>query len=191
MAHDWTRYTRTIAPTDRVISLDSARKQCRIDFEDDDDILLECIDAATAYVEGPNGIGMALLPQTWRLSADALTKNFLIPLCPVIEIESITVGGTAIDASLISVDTDSKPARVSLDVVPRFVGNGQVKIVFRAGYENEADIPADIKGAIRMIVGLLYENREAGMAGGTTMEVTEIPFTVQHILDRYRAFLHA
>jgi uncharacterized phiE125 gp8 family phage protein len=52
-----------------------------------------------------------------------------------------------------------------------------VVISYDAGYGNAEDVPADIKQAIMMLAGYLYENREG---------LGEIPQSVKDILNPYK-----
>ncbi|GAB1581732.1 head-tail connector protein [Phyllobacterium phragmitis] len=50
---------------------------------------------------------------------------------------------------------------------------------------NMAEVPADLKEAILLLVGHLYENREASIVGLTA---EEIPFGIWSIIDQHRAW---
>lgn len=182
---DWLRVTRVTQPTDTIVSLVEARDHLRVTHDQDDAYIETLIATATAFIEGPTGAGIAVLPAQWRLSMDGLPRCFNIDLCPVQTVDAITVDGVEVDESAYSVDPDSVPVRIVGEYAPTaYVGNGKVKVTFTAGY---SDVPADLKHCALLIIGHLYENREAAVAGGTSMEVTEVPFAVNAILSRYRA----
>jgi len=46
-------------------------------------------------------------------------------------------------------------------------------------------VPADLKEAVRMLVGHLYENREAALVG---IAAEEVPFGVWDIVNQHRAW---
>ncbi|SEB43412.1 uncharacterized phage protein (possible DNA packaging) [Nitratireductor aquibiodomus] len=48
-----------------------------------------------------------------------------------------------------------------------------------------AEVPADLKEAVRLLVGHLYENREATLVGITA---EEIPFGIWDIINQHRAW---
>ncbi|MFC3079509.1 head-tail connector protein [Phenylobacterium terrae] len=189
----WTRLTRVTPPTETVVSLDEAKLHLRIgDSNSDDDELVESLIAsATAMVEGPQGIGVALLEQTWRLSVDELDDEILIPFGPVQSVTSVTYrdedGATqTLATSLYGVDTDRQPAaiyRKPNQSYPEVEGtSGCVKVTFVTGAASAAEVPADLRHAVLLLVGHYYENREATSA----TSLKDIPLGVCALLDRHR-----
>jgi uncharacterized phiE125 gp8 family phage protein len=182
---DWTRLVAVSAAQDTVLTLAEAKAHLRIYHSLDDTYIEGLIAAATAFIEGPTGAGIPLVSRSWRLSLDSLPRVITLDLCPVQSVTHIRVNGVTVDAATYDVDLDSVPARIVCHNPIGYVGNGKVKVTFTAGYDV---IPADLKAAVLLIVGHLNENREAATAGGTSMEVKEVPLGVNAILNRYRAF---
>jgi uncharacterized phiE125 gp8 family phage protein len=60
---------------------------------------------------------------------------------------------------------------------------GAVQVTFVAGYGNAAAVPADLKAAIKLLVGHLYENREAVTLGAMP---AELPLGFASVTNRYR-----
>lgn len=185
MKSEWTRLVRTVAP-DPVVTLVEAKKHLRILHSDDDEEILDIIAAAQAQIEGPNGIGIALAPQTWRMSLDYFPCEIIVPLGPVTAINSITYtkeDGTAGSTDRWRVDIDSQPCRLWPPYDESWPVSrcepGAVKVTFTTGY---ASVPADLRAAVKLLVGHLYENREAT----TDASMTELPMAVSSILNRYR-----
>lgn len=185
--NNWQRLVRVTAPVAPVVTLAEIKKHCRAEyFTDDDAYLAELVEVATAYVEGPNGIGICLLPQSWRLSLDYFPCEIVIPLGPVTAITGIAYTDSAGDpATLLTwrADFDASlcriwPARDEAWPVST-LHPGAVKVTFTAGY---SVVPADLKAAIKLLVGNLYENREAT----TETKITDLPLGVSAILERYR-----
>jgi uncharacterized phiE125 gp8 family phage protein len=186
MMNGWSRLVRVTAPASPVISLAEAKKHLRVLHDDDDTEIEAFVAAATAMIEGPNGIGIALSSQTWRLSLDHFPCEIIVPLGPVISIDGISYtkeDGTSGTTDRWRVDMDSQPCRIW----PPYDGAwpvsrcepGAVKVTFTAGFTT---IPADLKAAILLLVGHLYENREAV----ADKAMAELPMAVSTILDRYR-----
>lgn len=207
----WLRLTQLEA-TAAPVALDLARKHLRVYHTDEDTCIQTLVDAAVAFIEGPNGIGLALSPQKWRLSLDSFYTRYggvgygngygysyigglngaiAIPLGPVTSVESISyaddTGAThTLPPTSYVVDVETSPSRVT----PPYGGMwpitiafpGAVKIDFTAGF---AKAPADIVAAILLLVGHWFENREAVKAGERAAAI-EVPFTVDAILDKYR-----
>lgn len=180
---DFNRITRTVAPTTLPVSVEDCRRHLALP-DTDDDYIKTLIEAATAMIDGPNGIGIALCPQTYRMSLHNLRSTFTLPVYPVIDIVSVAWldhDDANQTTSGYRVDTDCNPARVYLK--DRYCGDsaqsGTAKITFRAGFET---VPADLKHAILLIVGHLFENREAT----STVKLETVPMAVESILARYR-----
>ena len=63
--------TLVTAPANQPVTLDEAKAHLRVDFTDDDDMIEALIEAASGWVDGPNGfLGRALIDQTWDLYLD-------------------------------------------------------------------------------------------------------------------------
>ena len=57
----WNNLTRVIAPADPLISLDDAKRHVGAsDYDEVDDQLNALVEAATDYIEGPSGAGVAI-----------------------------------------------------------------------------------------------------------------------------------
>jgi uncharacterized phiE125 gp8 family phage protein len=188
----WNRLKLVAAPTAEALSLADAKSHVRADSSDDDTLITALIAAAQAFIEGPNGIGVALTTQTWRLSLDDLCAPVRIPLGPVQAVTGITYTDTngatqTLDPSLYTVDTDQSPAVIARAwnaTWPAYrCGPGFVKVTFTTGYGATAEsVPADLIAAMKLIVGHLYANREA--VGDVTQAA--LPLGVDAILNRYR-----
>lgn len=181
---DFNRITRTVAPTVTPVSVADCKRHLAIVDSNDDVYLTSLIEAATAMIDGPSGIGIALCPQTYRYSMEALWPSFTIPVYPVLDVVSVAWSnrdGVAQASTDFRVDTDCNPARVYLkDTYQNYdTQTGTIKVTFRAGFNS---VPADLKQAILLIVGHLYENREAT----STIKLETVPMAVETILARYR-----
>lgn len=186
MMNEWSRLVRTVAPASPVITLAEAKKHLRVYHNDDDADIAELVEAATASIEGPNGIGVALMSQTWRLSLDYFPRQIVVPLGPVsqiVGIEYVREDGTTGTATSWRVDFDSQPCRIWPPYDESWPVSrcepGAVKVTFTAGF---AVVPSDLKAALKLIVGHLYEHREAV----TPDAAKDLPMGVSSILERYR-----
>lgn len=188
----WTNLTRTVAPAVDVLTLAEAKMHLRVDHDYSDAEISAWIAAATSMIDGPNGIGVALISQTWRQSLDTFpAKGIEIRLGPVSAISSITYADTAnvtqtLAPTSYAFDLDTYPVTIKPaygktwpDIYDK---PGAIKVNFVAGYGlSAATVPASLKAAIKLLIGHWYANREAA---GDTM--TQIPFGVAAILDSYR-----
>jgi len=188
---DFHRTALVIPPTEPAINLDRVKQHLGVSFDADDDLISIFLDAATAAVEGPTGIGIALRPATYRLTLDCWPAGPIrLPLRPATGVTSITYKDTAgaiqtLDPATYSIDLDTGTVCRAINASWPSLANlpGAVTVTFTAGF---ATIPADLKAAILLIVGHYYANREAVV--GTTGSITpkELPFGVEAIFSRYR-----
>lgn len=187
MSSNWLRMVRTVAPTGPVITLEEAKRHCRVDHSDEDEDIVELVEVATAAIEGPNGVGIALMPQTWRLSLDYFPCEITIPLGPVTSVSSITYtdsNGSPATVTGFRKDLDASPLKIwpARDAAwPAITCEpGAVKVTFVCGF---ASVPSDLKAALKLLVGHFYEHREAVT---TDLQAIDLPMGVDAILNRYR-----
>lgn len=183
----WSRL-KLVTAASPVLTLAEAKRHLRVDHDDDNATIAELIEVATAAIEGPAGIGIALGPQSWRLSLDYFPCEIVIPLGPVTAITSISytdASGATATVDSWRVDFDAQPCRVwpARDTAwPAITCEpGAVKVVFECGH---ATVSADLKAALKLLVGHFYEHREAVT---TDLRAVDLPMGVDAILNRYRA----
>lgn len=95
---------------------------------------------------------------------------------------------TVFDSSSYIIDLKSRPGRMALNVGAVWPTGlravNAIKVSFQAGFGDTASsVPEDIKQAVLLLVGHLYENREA-----VTKDIspTELPLGVRTLLDSYK-----
>ncbi|MDX0413916.1 hypothetical protein GOC69_24220 [Sinorhizobium medicae] len=184
--NEWTRLVRTVAPAGPAVTVAEAKRHLRVFHDDDDADIAAMVAAAEAFIEGPNGIGIALLSQTWRLSLDYFPCEIVVPLGPVTGVTSVTYrdeAGVEQSVTGLRYDLDQQPLRIwsardtswpSVACEP-----GVVKVTFVCGHQT---LPQDLRWALLLLVGHFHENREAVADGG----LSELPLGVASILERYR-----
>jgi uncharacterized phiE125 gp8 family phage protein len=168
----------------------------RIDHSADDDLIATIIiPAARRSVE--QYLRRYLMDTTARVTFDCFQDVMAIPVGPVTSVASVNYydpDGVAqvVDPADYFVDTSNEPARLVANVAWPATESGRpgaVDVYFQAGYvvgsptvDPEA-VPADIRAAVLIMAGQLYENREAVALGMTT---NEIPFSLMHLLNPHR-----
>lgn len=187
----WNRLNRVTAPPSDPVTLQEAKDHLRVDSTDEDTLIQNAITAATAYIDGPYGIGRALVEQQWDLHLDCFPwGRIVLPLNPVQSVDEITYTDTAGNTqTLASSAYIASVTREPATIEPAYNRNwpstrlvaDAVKVRFTAGY---ADVPRDLKAAILWLTAHMYENRSPVSVGDN---VSSMPFAVQSILDRYRA----
>lgn len=178
-----TRSLILVEAPEPIVPLSLAKDYLHVAHDDDDTIIQQLIDAATAKLDGPDGLlGRSLGEQTWRMEIDGpLCGAIRIPLPPLISVDTvqyIAVGGSG-------VVMDPSTYRVVGDrVVPVGdwpYGAHSPEVIFTAGYE---EAPAPIVQAILTLVFNWYQNRSAVAA--PTGTVQEVPFGLDDVIAAYR-----
>lgn len=183
---------RITAPVLTPITLAEAKAHLRVVGATDDDIITSLIAAATEYLDGWSGVlGRALVTQTWRQDYSGFCDKLRLPLAPVVSISSVKYfDGSNIEQTLadtayqLLVDGLGPYVALKSDQSwPAYYGRANaVSITFVAGSAPEG-VPSQIKAAIKLLVGNLYENREATVIGTIT---SELPFAVNALIAPYR-----
>lgn len=190
------------APTVEPLTLTEAKAHLRVDHTDDDALIAIYLAAARADCE--EWTARAFVTQTWELVLDEFPEDEIqIPRPPLQSIESIKYDdGDGVEQTLATteyeVDTVSQPGWV----VPvttgwpsdTFEGINAIRIRFVAGYVNTdspsdltGNIPAAIKAAILLHLGVRYQNREDVVIGTT---VNRLPVAnIEYLLRPYRVAL--
>lgn len=184
-------------PAQMPVSLEEAKLHLRVDFDDDDELITALIGAATKHLDGPDGwLGRALITQTLEYRADEFCEVIRLPYPPLQSVTSVkyldndgvtqtlstgvyrTIGGGASATSIVQVYGQSWPSIRYTDEA--------VQIRYVAGYgDDPEDIPEPIRQALLLMIGHLYENREAVLVGANAM-IT--PMAVDALASTYRIF---
>jgi len=197
------------APAIPVVSLSEAKAHLRVDDSDEDDLIAELVMAATDHAQRLTR--RQFVHATYRLSMDAFPSSSrayrlatlerlgsggaairfpIAPVSSVTSIEYIDVNGDTqtLSAAAYKVDADGEPARVlpAYDQVwpeARCEANA-VQVTFVAGYSaNAAGVPSDAKALVKLMLGHLYENREASIVGTSA---NELPLGVKSLAAALR-----
>lgn len=186
-----------VGPVGEPVTVAEVREHLRIDHSHEDRWLAAAIRTAREDVEGYTG--RALMTQTLEWSLDEWPGGAALrlprpPLRSVVWLKwaFTTLVTTTVEEATYQVDTLSAPGRIVLRPgmrwpagTPAVDANGII-VRYEAGYGARAgDVPARIRHAMLLIVGDLYENREATLVGAIK---TEMPFSVQRLLYSFRVF---
>jgi uncharacterized phiE125 gp8 family phage protein len=145
--------------------------------------------AARQHVDGRDGwLGKALVTQVWDLKLSAFETPIRLPLPPLQEVMSVTVGGEVMDAGgyVVAGANNVDKAEVSPATSwPSVTAAPEaVSIRFRAGYGDVgSDVPEPIRQAMLLLIGHWYEHREAVIVGTNAMLM---PMAVNSLLAPYR-----
>ncbi|WP_242140865.1 head-tail connector protein [Sphingomonas sp. TREG-RG-20F-R18-01] len=184
-----------------VLSLAAVKKNLRVDTTDDDDLISDLILVAQADVEAYTGL--VLTPRTVTETAPQLGRWIDLKSWPVSAVTAVRWtdrGGfvNTIDPSSWTIALARRPVRM----IPKAWHWGlasafppvvcgvplpqlPIEIDVEAGYATPADVPANVKQAMHLLVAHFYNNREATEVGARAAAI-EIPFGVERLLRKPR-----
>lgn len=180
------------APAEEPITLDEAKNHLRVDVNDDDVLIGGLLVAARKFVE--DATGRAFITRSFSCTLDAFPSRGIINL-PRTRVTAVTLvqytdenGATQlVDPAVYAVDLKTEPARIYVkfgQVWPAMIPQpSAVKVSFTAGEANAAAVDKRDVAAIKLVLGHLYENREAGVVG-TIASV--LPLGLRTILGQRR-----
>lgn len=182
------------APAKEPLELKEAMTHLRVDGLEEAALVRGLIQAAREYAE--TFTGRALITQTWDLWMDCWPRGVVLEL-PRPPLQSVTWikyfdiegGEHTVDANTYLVDTANRPGRVRLRsgkgwpsaTLREMAG---VNVRFVAGYgDDPASVPQMIRQAMLVMIGDLYENREASIVGTIVAKAT---YATDNLLWPYR-----
>jgi uncharacterized phiE125 gp8 family phage protein len=178
----------TTPPTSEPVTLAEAKLHLRVTQSSEDVLISALIVAAREHIE--QVCELALMPQTWTVKADRF-EGLTLPGgvlrgAPTIQYLDPAGALQTLAPERYVVDDTRLPARVSLAANARWpvllAQANAVVAVCNVGYADAARVPAPIKSALLLIVGDLFENREAQTVGAP---ISTNP-TVDALLWAYR-----
>ena len=166
--------TETSAPASEPLSVAEAKLHLRVSINDDNLLIESCIEAARQLIE--ENTGRAFVDRTYRLDLPYFDTEIILPMPPLLSVTSVKYYDTAnAEQTLASTEYDiDVPAGRILQayggVYPAtYHRHDAVQITYVAGVGTsnspEELVPERIKSAIRLLVGEMYENREASVIG--------------------------
>ena len=195
-------------PAEEPVSLAEAKGHLRVDFPDDDALIVAMIAAARQHAEMLTRrqfvtarwkLVLDRFPGAGGVSAPAGEPFFmpghaiLLPKSPLQTVLSIDYldGGNVLQTlpeTDYVVDAACEPARITPVAGASWPGTlpqiAAVSVLFDAGYGDASSVPEGIKAWIKLRIGSLYEHRE-DFALITRGRIEALPF-VDGLLDPYR-----
>jgi uncharacterized phiE125 gp8 family phage protein len=164
-------------PTVEPVTLTEARLHLRLsaDQTEDDRLIASLISTGRALVE--KRLGVSLVKRRLRATYSGTGNVLELPSPPLLldedhELE-LTADGDAIDPAVYEVDSDSRPATVTLST-PQAL---PIVATFWAGGQ---PLAPQIRSAILLYVGHLFQNRELVVTDGS--QPAELPFAFETLL---------
>ena len=181
---------RTVDPSGALVSTADAKTHLRVDGSDEDVLIDALVAVATNAVEEMTG--RALLTQTWKMRMPRPSGEVRLPKTPAASLSSVAyfdrdeVEQTAtLGDFLLLAGRDKATVRPAsgADWPEAYDRPDAVSITWVAGYGAAADVPAELVHAVKLMLGHLFEHREAVSAGVT---MTETPIAVDHLVGLHR-----
>ena len=167
-------YNLVTAPESEPVTLAQAKEHLNVDHTDSDDYITRILKAARQYVEKRSGY--QCMSASWALYLDEFPSSAVIyiekkPVTAISKVEYYATDDateyTELSSSDYHTDIISGPARVKIEDTPSSVGDklNAVKVSFTAGHSSADDVPENLKQAILVLLGHLYENRQEEITG--------------------------
>lgn len=170
-------------PANPFVSLAEAKARLRVDGGEDDAQITALLMAAQAHLEGPQGwLGRTIARQQLEARIACAPHNVSLPYPPfhqLVSVAAVALDGTPTEIDL--ADVRIEPGRFGSAVISPKAGrwgSERLRVRYTAGYEVGDPRAAPIHAAILLMVGHLYDNREAV----TDRPMTELPMGVESLL---------
>ncbi len=183
-------FSTKTGPAMEPVSLQEALEHLRWEFDTEHDLIERLIKSATEYVE--NYTQRLIIQRTITGYADGF-ENCMELKPDLVSVASIKYQDTTdtqqtLDSSVYKVNPHKLVGELKLKSgqswPSTFDDDLVVEVEFTAGMaESNEDAPHDIKAAILLMVGTLFENRESIVVGVSS---SDMPLTVKMLLDPYR-----
>lgn len=195
---------RTVEPATEPLTLAEAKLHLREDLDEQNTLITALIQAAREAAE--NFMNRALVTQTWQLTIDGdwpevlelgeCIDRIVLPRPPVASVSSVQYvdlsGNTqtlAADQYVLSKrDTGQWSIDPAYGVIWPDVRDkpATITVTFVCGTAS-GSVPAAIRAGMLLLIGHLYENREAVNVGNI---VTALPLAVDYLWSPYRCHPH-
>ncbi len=190
---DEMRLTLTVAPTEEPVSIARANLHLRLEGDEataDQPLVEDLIEAATLAAE--NFTKRQFVTATYDIRFDSFPWEIRLPRPPLQSVVSIKYIDTdeveqTVPTADYQVDIHSTVGRILPIKDKSWPDTNEqlnaVVVKFIAGYGAAADVPEQIRTAIRLTLGHLYEHRETVLVGVTA---SELPQGADALLWPYR-----
>jgi uncharacterized phiE125 gp8 family phage protein len=183
--------TRIAAPAQPPVTINEAKAHLRVDGNHEDLLIGQLIEAACSHLDGPRGVlGRCLVAQTWLMEIDGWRTPIALPVEPVsgVSIEYDDENGApqtlASNQYRLIQPFGRRPEIVPQTGVPWPRLSAQslypLRVTMTAGAA-AGEVHQDIRAAILLMVGGLYQHRESA-----SKDDLKPNFAVDALLARHR-----
>ena len=193
------------APAAEPLTLAEMRAHLRIDTDDEDAVIADCIATARAFTENVSGV--RFITQTADVYLDAWPEQgspILLPLRPVTAIQQVDYfpeANNLVDESALThegpwfLDGAFAPARLALPSgaswptgkLRPFRG---IRVRVTAGWASAAAVPPELRRAVRMLAAHFFTHRESVVIGDrASVDAVSVPFGFESLIARWRVWM--
>lgn len=183
---------RVTAPAETPITLAEAKAHLRVDGSAEDPQIQSLIDTAVALIDGDGSLGRAMVTQTWSKWVSQTPGVVRIGMGPFIgltavdyyDADNVLQSATLADFE-VRLDGDFVNIRPkSGKVWPNaYIRDDSIKLTFTAGYGAAADVPENLKSAIKLLIGIWFG---PGRDGVSEKKLTDVPFGIDALIGKER-----
>lgn len=180
------------SPASEPVTLQEAKTHIRVDTTEEDSYILALITAARERIE--DWLDRAIVSQVRVYVRDKWPQGRVLSLpggrmLSLISVSYRDSSGVEHSFNDILPDTETVPARLILPPDKSWPADSlyplnPIRVEYEVGYGSPADVPLKIKQALLLLVGHLYENREATSSD----KLLEIPFGIAALLEHERVY---
>ncbi|WP_395674707.1 head-tail connector protein [Inquilinus sp.] len=182
-----------IGPAEPVLTLEEAKAHLRVDHAGEDALIERCIVGAVSGVAGWLGRALGRQAFVGRLDGSYPCRPIEVSPPPVRAITALRyvdedgAGQTMPDTDYRIIERGPAPSLISLahgvSAPSVRCQLNSIAVEFDAGYDDGLPMPDSIRTGLLLMVGHLFENREAVNIGNI---VNELPLSVQFFLGQHR-----
>ncbi len=188
-------WRRTVDATTEPVTKAQAKIHLRVEHSADDDLIDALIKGARQRLEEETG--RAWVTQTWQLTFISAPTTSLVrlPRPPLISVTSVTYVDTEGDTQTLSASEYQVISQVTPGIIflhlpsgaPAGPSDGTIglwTVTYTAGWGvSAATVPQPLVQALLLLVGHLYENREAVVVGSNAIK---LPMAVDWLVMPFR-----
>lgn len=170
------RPVRVTAPADTPISLGDAKAHLRVDFHDEDLLIVSYIKAAVGHYDGWSGVlGRCLVSQQWRQDFDGFAGSLRLPFPdasqPVVTYRDASGAAQTVSGSSYVLHEDERGPYIALAPGAEWPVAGParpaVSVTATYGFGAPSEVPDEIRAALLIHVQALYgRGAETGLQAG-------------------------
>lgn len=151
------RWQHAVTSRDPVtlLTLEQAKRDLDITFDDDDVMIGDYIKSAVSWVE--EYTGRFLSRANIELYADSLPLPFNLPFGPFASLTSLTARGSAIAPRIVAGEAASLLPPAGLPWPSLHAEIGSVVVSYTVGYATPDEIPAELRQGAMLVVRILYD----------------------------------